>query len=77
MFPIGYKALYKRIRNLSKKVDKILSPHMFRRGFATYCAERNIGIYQISLMMGHENINTTKNYIKCTYSEEMMSAIFK
>ncbi|MBD5446128.1 MAG: site-specific integrase [Mycoplasma sp.] len=77
LFPIGYKALYKRIRNLSKKVDKILSPHMFRRGFATYCAERNIGIYQISLMMGHENINTTKNYIKCTYSEEMMSAIFK
>ncbi|BAC44082.1 P35 lipoprotein promoter DNA invertase [Malacoplasma penetrans] len=77
VFPITYKALYKRVRNLSKKVNKKLSPHMFRRGFATHCIGKNIGIYQISLMMGHENINTTKNYIKCSYSEEMMSSIFK
>lgn len=77
LFPIGYKALYKRIKNLSKRVDKKLSPHMFRRGFATHCAKQNIGIFQISLMMGHENINTTKAYIKTGFSGEMMSNIFK
>lgn len=77
LFPITYKALYKRIRNLSKKINKDLSPHMFRRGFATHCITKNIGIFQISLMMGHENINTTKSYIKCSYSEEVMSSIFK
>lgn len=77
LFPISYKALYRRIINLSKKINKNISPHMFRRGFATYCITKNIGIFQISLMMGHENINTTKNYIKCSYSEEIMSSIFK
>ncbi len=77
LFSIGYKALYKRISNLSKRINKKLSPHMFRRGFATYCTLQNIGIYQISQMMGHENINTTKNYIKCNPTEELMTSIFK
>ncbi|MDE6562864.1 MAG: site-specific integrase, partial [Malacoplasma sp.] len=77
LFSIGYKALYKRINNLSKRINKKLSPHMFRRGFATHCTLQNIGIYQISQMMGHENINTTKNYIKCNLNEEIMATIFK
>ena len=77
LFSIGYKALYKRISNLSKRINKKLSPHMFRRGFATYCTLQNISIYQISQMMGHENINTTKSYIKCNLTEELMSSIFK
>lgn len=65
LFSFSYKNLYKKINNLGKKVlHKKISPHMFRRGFATYCSTNKIDIYDICYLMGHENINTTKMYIK-------------
>lgn len=65
IFNFKYKNLYKKINGLGKKVlNKSISPHMFRRGFATHCSKNNIDIYDICMLMGHENINTTKMYIK-------------
>lgn len=72
----GYRNLYKHIQTSGSTIDKNLSPHMFRRGFATYCMEKDIGIYEICLMMGHENINTTKTYLRNENKIEVMKNIF-
>jgi integrase/recombinase XerD len=67
LFPFKYKNLYKMIATLSKYLDKKVSPHSFRRGFASYCINRNTNLYTLSQMMGHVDLNTTKSYI-CNYS---------
>lgn len=36
---------------------------MFRRGYAKFCYLKGIPIYDISLSMGHNDINTTVFYI--------------
>lgn len=65
LFNFSYKNLYKKISKIGYKIlNKKISPHMFRRGFATYCSLNNIDIFDICMLMGHENINTTKMYIK-------------
>lgn len=76
LFNFQYKNLNKKIKILGNKINKKLTPHMFRRGFATYCIDKNIGIYEISLMMGHENINTTKLYLRNEHRIEIMKNIF-
>jgi integrase/recombinase XerD len=67
LFKFKYKNLYKMISSLSKYLNKKISPHSFRRGFASYCINRNTNLYTLSQMMGHVDLNTTKNYI-CNYS---------
>lgn len=76
LFNFKYKCLYKKIRLMGKVIDKKITPHMFRRGFATYCIDNNIGIYEVSLMLGHENINTTKTYLRNDYKISIMKNIF-
>ncbi|WP_412032036.1 tyrosine-type recombinase/integrase [Malacoplasma muris] len=77
IFHFGYKSLYKKIKLLGNKVlNKNLTPHMFRRGFATHCISNNIGIYELSLMMGHDNINTTKLYLRNDDKISVMQTLF-
>lgn len=77
LFNFQYKNLYKLTKELGKKViNKNISPHMFRRGFATHCINLNIGIYEISIMMGHKNINTTRGYIRSESKIMLMKDIF-
>lgn len=65
LFKYKYKNLHKKISNLGLKVlNRKISCHMFRRGFATYCSINNVDIFSLCQLMGHENINTTKMYIK-------------
>lgn len=61
LFNFTYKNLYIKIRTLSKA--KKITPHMFRRGYAKYLNNKGISIYDISLSMGHSNIETTIGYI--------------
>lgn len=77
LFNFQYKNLYKLIKELGIKViGKTISPHMFRRGFATHCINQNIGIYELSIMMGHKNINTTRGYIRSESKIVLMKNIF-
>lgn len=75
LFPFGYKNLYNRISILDK--NKKISPHMFRRGYAKYCFEKGINIYDISLSMGHSSIETTTGYIKRESEDVNIQEIFK
>ncbi|NQZ29227.1 MAG: site-specific integrase [Mycoplasmatales bacterium] len=74
LFPFGYKNLYNKINLLDK--SRKLSPHMFRRGYAKYCFEKGINIYDISLSMGHSNIETTVGYIKRNSEDVEIYKIF-
>lgn len=76
LFNFSYKYLHKVIGSFQKVINKKLTPHMFRRGFATYCIDNNIGIYELSLMMGHDNINTTRTYLRNEHRIELMKNIF-
>ncbi|NQZ65655.1 MAG: site-specific integrase [Mycoplasmatales bacterium] len=74
LFKFGYKNLYNKINILDD--TRKLSPHMFRRGYAKYCFEKNISIYDISLSMGHSNIETTAGYIKRSSEDVEIYKIF-
>lgn len=78
LFNFGYKSLYKKIKLLGLNVlNKHLTPHMFRRGFATHCIYNDVGIYELSIMMGHDNINTTKMYIRSEDKIIVMKNLFQ
>lgn len=77
LFNFEYRNLYKHVKKFGNKINKDLTPHMFRRGFATYCIDANVGIYEISLMMGHEDINTTKTYLRNERKIEIMKFLFE
>jgi integrase len=49
---------------------------MFRRGYAKYCFENKINIYDISLSMGHSSIETTIGYIKRNSEDVEIYKIF-
>lgn len=74
IFNFGYKNLYKKINNIES--NKKLTPHMFRRGYAKFCYSRGISIYDISLSMGHSDINTTAIYVKRKSEDVNITHIF-
>lgn len=53
-----------RVYSLNQEFGFSLSSHAFRYKFVANCREQNIGIYDISKMLGHSRISTTENYIK-------------
>lgn len=53
------------LSRIGKDCDIVeISPHKFRRTFATNCIEKGMPIEQLRILMGHESIETTIQYIK-------------
>ncbi|MFX0172633.1 MAG: tyrosine-type recombinase/integrase [Candidatus Hodarchaeota archaeon] len=59
-----------RMRRLGKKLNFRIHCHKFRATYATHLHREGISILTISLLMGHENIETTKQYISVTEEEK-------
>lgn len=74
IFNFQYKNLYSKIRAIGR--DKKITPHMFRRGYAKYCFDNGISIYDISLSMGHSSIETTSRYISRNSKDVEIHKIF-
>ncbi len=74
LFDFGYKNLYSKIQRLDK--TRSLTPHMFRHGFAKYCFSNGISIYDISISMGHQSIETTTKYINKKSEDVLIHTIF-
>lgn len=75
LFDFSYKNLHKLLHNIME--NKKISPHMFRRGYAKYLNSKGAGIYDISISMGHSNINTTASYINKDSTSVDLSNMFK
>ena len=50
-------------------IDKHISPHTFRRSFATNLNNKKVRLTTIQKILGHSNIETTSNYIHNSYEE--------
>ena len=52
------------VRKIGKRagVEKV-HPHRFRRTCATFALRRGMPIEQVSMMLGHESIDTTQIYL--------------
>lgn len=58
--------MIKRVR-IAAKVDKNVTPHMFRHFYATYLALLNVNILIIQQRLGHASLDRTKIYL--SYAE--------
>jgi len=59
----GLEKVVKKIA-LRTKINKKISPHVFRHTFATLALQRGMDITSIQQILGHEQINTTQIYAK-------------
>jgi integrase/recombinase XerD len=61
------KMIYRR--NKKTNLNKHISPHTFRRSFATLSNNRGVKLTTIQKVLGHSDINTTTSYIHNSYQE--------
>src|SRR5205085_11587067 len=45
------------------RIDKPITPHSFRRSFATHLYNKKAQLTTIQMLLGHESITTTEKYI--------------
>ena len=59
--------IYKKTKKAG--MDKHISPHTFRRSFATLLNNKNVRLTTIQKLLGHSSIETTTAYIHNSYEE--------
>ena len=50
-------------------IKKAISPHTFRRSFATFFNSRKVKLTTIQKLLGHNKLETTANYIHNSHEE--------
>jgi len=58
-----------RKRTLLAVIKKRITPHTFRRSFATLLNSKGARLTTIQKLLGHSHLNTTANYIHNSYEE--------
>lgn len=61
---LGIRTIERKTKELEKRTGIKIYPHKVRRTTATYLLKKGMPIEEISLFLGHENINTTQLYAK-------------
>jgi site-specific recombinase XerD len=67
--PMGAGTVEFRLRKMSKELGIEIYPHKFRRTCATMALRRGMPIEQVSRMLGHEHLDTTKIYLDLNENE--------
>jgi integrase/recombinase XerD len=63
--PLDPLVIRQIIQQRAKKsgIDKLITPHSFRRSFATHLHNKGAKLTTIQQLLGHESITTTEKYI--------------
>lgn len=61
--PFKGNAIYLRVKRLAKRIGLDVSPHSFRRLFATWALENGVVPTRLQRLMGHASFATTQNYV--------------
>jgi site-specific recombinase XerD len=64
--PLSSLVIRQIIQQRVKKsgIEKNITPHSFRRSFATHLHNNKAQLTTIQMLLGHESINTTERYIQ-------------
>lgn len=67
----GKRMSEQNVRRIVKKhfgylENKNITPHSFRHSAAMHWLENGMGIYKVSILLGHEDISTTTRYLRGT-----------
>ena len=90
----GKRMTEENIRRIVKKhfgsvfENKNITPHSFRHSAAMNWLEKGMGIFKVSILLGHEDIKTTTKYLQSTFKiksdalkaagqDEKISHVFK
>ena len=90
----GKRMTEENIRRIVKKhfgavvENKNITPHSFRHSAAMNWLEKGMGIFKVSILLGHEDIKTTTKYLQSTFKiksdalraagqDEKLSHVFK
>lgn len=64
------RAVESRLKTIAQSAGlENIHPHKFRRSCATVMAKRGIGVQDISVILGHEKISTTQEYLVVNNNE--------
>lgn len=63
IWPQDYTSRYKRIKNIGKKTNIRLNPHMFRATFATEWVHKGFDIMTLQVAMGHSSLAQLEWYV--------------
>ena len=67
---LNNQSINTRMRTLSKKLKFRIHPHKIRATYATHLHRENVSVVIISLLLGHESIETTMRYISVSENEK-------
>ncbi|MBN2423168.1 tyrosine-type recombinase/integrase [Candidatus Woesearchaeota archaeon] len=57
------ESIVKRYSRLAE-IKKNITPHTFRRSFATHLIENKVNIFTVQRLLGHSHVQTTMGYVK-------------
>ena len=65
----------RRAHTINNACPEHVHPHQLRHSFATHALDHDIDIYQISKMLGHEDVSTTQKYLGVTPRLKMQALV--
>lgn len=69
--PVHYMTFLRMIHSYAKSagLDVTVTPHTFRRSCTTELIRGGANMYHVKELLGHENLNTLRHYVKLTITD--------
>lgn len=76
--PVTRQGLWKILKAYGEKaeINKEITPHIIRKSMAVHLMENGAGVFDVKDILGHKNVNLTKEYIR-DFKPSVISAYVK